>query len=487
MIDKVKRNYLVLGLILICGLIFRLYHFDKLFLFAHDQDLYSWIAKDIVMNRHIRSVGQVTSVDGVFIGPAYYYLIAFFYWISGMNPMSAAIPITIIGLATIFSFYLIGKRFFSVRVGLILSASYSLSWGAALFDRWSVPTEPTILWSVWFLYIIFGALKGNVKLLPVYALLLGFVYHIHIALLPILPLPILAYFMSDGNIKSKFKKISLKNIFLSLGILLIISSPFWIFEIKHNFSQVRAVISAMNLPNIGPTGIRKIEKVIDASGREWQQRWLFGLDWVSPVVFWLLNIIISLIVIINKKLNGKHVVLLGLWIGLIVLAQFTSKKVVSEYYFTNLCPILFLLFALFLDYFIKNKIILVVSILFFGTVNLFWMLKNGYNTESYYERARLVDYIKSDAKAKNFPCVGINYITDFGKGVGFRYLFWYKRMNIIKPSGKVPVYNIVIPLQISEKELNKSFGRFGVILPKNNTVPNEIICQSKESQLDPLL
>jgi hypothetical protein len=337
------------------------------------------------------------------------------------------------------------------------------------------------------LYVIFGALEGEIGFLPVYAVLVGLFYHIHIALLPILPLPILAYLLSKGTMRAKLQKVKLKQIFISLVIFLALSSPFWVFEIKHNFSQVKAIVAAMNTVYVGPTGIRKLEKIIDASGREWQQRWLNGVDGVNPIYFWEINIIVVIGLVIKRRLKNGQLILTGLWISLIMLAQFTSKRVISEYYFTNLVPIYFLLIALFVEEFFRKNIILVPAILIYGAMNFMWMFKNANNTESYYERAKLVDYIKTDAKVKNFPCIGINYIADFGKGVGFRYLFWYKGVNIIKPGSGMPVYNIVIPLQISENEIDESFGRFGVILPKNNTIPNESACNSEKNQLDPLL
>lgn len=98
------QTWVILGVILLIGLVMRVYNFEKSFAFAHDQDLYSWIAKDIVVDKHLRIVGQITSVDGVFIGPLYYYMMAFAYLLFGMDPVSAIVPLTLVGLLTIISF-----------------------------------------------------------------------------------------------------------------------------------------------------------------------------------------------------------------------------------------------------------------------------------------------------------------------------------------------------------------------------------------------
>jgi 4-amino-4-deoxy-L-arabinose transferase-like glycosyltransferase len=117
------------------ALFFRLYNFEGGFIFAHDHDLYSWIAKDLLVNKHWRLVGQVTSVPGVFIGPLYYYLIAFFYFLFRMNPLSAVIPLTLIGLAGVFSFYYFLKTYFGNKTGLIGAFLWACTWGVASFER----------------------------------------------------------------------------------------------------------------------------------------------------------------------------------------------------------------------------------------------------------------------------------------------------------------------------------------------------------------
>ena len=63
--------------ILLLGLFFRLYNLEIFYPWGHDQDLFAWIAKDIIIDDHLRLIGQETSIIGVFIGPIFYYLVAF--------------------------------------------------------------------------------------------------------------------------------------------------------------------------------------------------------------------------------------------------------------------------------------------------------------------------------------------------------------------------------------------------------------------------
>ncbi len=481
-----KNFVYALIFIVIIGVFFRTYNFEKGFIFAHDQDLYSWIAKDIIVNGHLRLSGQVTSVDGVFIGPAYYYLMALSYAIFDMNPLGVILPLTLIGIFNIISFYWIFKIFFGKKVGLIGAFIGAISFGMATFDRWSVPTQPTITWCLWFLFVILDFSRGRLKNMWLYAILVGLLWNVHIALLPILPIPIVVYFFSKGSLKEKLAKIKLKQILIALLIFLVVNSPFFVFEIKHNFSQVRSVIAAMKPKNYeGPTGMQKVKKVLNASGREFQQRLAFGWEFKSVEWFWLVILLIMVYLIFSHKLDMAQSIGVIIWMFLIMLAQFTSKRVVSEYYFTNLLPVFILLISLCLGSINKN-FLYALGLLYLG-FNTKWLVTKSSLDDSYFYRKQLSDYVQKEIKANNYPCIAVNYIADPGVGVGFRYLFWYKGVKVIKASDKVPIYNIVIPWQVSEKEISTHFGRFGVINPKKTIKVDPAICQDTKYNLDPLL
>jgi hypothetical protein len=472
-----KYSWQLIGLLLI-GLMFRIYNFERSFSFAHDQDLYSWIVKDIIVNGHQRLVGQITSVDGVFIGSGYYYLMAVFYRIFNMNPVSAIIPLTLIGLFNVWSIYFVFSRHFGRKTGLIGGLIWAMSFGIAHFERWSVPTQPTFSWAIWFLATILELLKGNYKILPIYAFLVAYIWQLHIALLPITPLPLLAWIVS--------KKLgTVKNGVLAGLILMACMAPFLIFEVKHDFSQIKAMMVGININTGGLTGVKKLEKVINASGREFQMRLLYGLENTVPIYFWLL--FTCLVILARKKIGLKLLALILGWCFMILLAQFVSKRVVSEYYFSNLVPIFVLVISLWLTKLSKKILVFVFTT--YLVMNSYWLINKTNVDDSYYYRKLIVAEIKKDAIKNNYPCVAINFIANPGVGVGFRYLLWYQGVKIIKPGIKdVPIYNISIPWQIVEKEKPTHYGRFGVLMPKRpEKMVDTLTCDAPENQLDPLL
>lgn len=478
----------VLWVVLILGLVFRLFNFERSFFFAHDQDLYSWIAKDIVINHHQRLVGQITSVDGVFIGSFYYYIMAVFYTIFRMNPLSAVIPITILGLFNIWSLYYVVRKHFGNKVGLIASFLYAVSFGIARYDRWSVPTLPTLAWCIWFIYINLELLKGNLKVLPIYGFLVAFVWQLHIALLPILPLPIVAYILGKNRVDKLWSKDNLKITIVSVVIFLITLSPFVMFEMKHNFSQVKSMLASTKKDIGAPTGKMKLLKIIEASGVELQQRLLFGYkDAGWSTTYWFVFIIIAGWLTYTKKIAKKVTIIFVLWYGLILAAQFVSKRVVSEYYFTNMVPIFLIVISIGFGNLITSRWLLGLLGLYL-LINSYWLLTRTDEDQSYLYRRQVIEYIKNDSLRNNYACISVNFIADPGVGVGFRYLSWYYGLKLVKPGTPgVPVYNIPIPWQLSMSENPKHFGRFGVLLPVkvDNLNPNN--CNKSEYQLDPLL
>ena len=73
------------------------------------------------------------------------------------------------------------------------------------------------------------------------------------------------------------------------------------------------------------------------------------------------------------------------------------------------------------------------------------------------DRKQVIDYIKNQTEINEYPCISINYISVLGESVGFRYLSWWKGLNVIRSGKGAPVYNIIIPWNISPKESNPIF------------------------------
>lgn len=474
--------------ILLLGLFFRIYNLDIFYSWGHDQDLFAWIVKDIMVDHHIRLIGQETSITGVFIGPIFYYLIAIFMAIFNMDPLAANIPTTIISLLTIFSIYFIFKKFFGEKIGLIGAFLYAASPGIILLDRWVVPTQPTTLWCAWFLFCLLSILKGKIPII-ILGVLFGLIWHVHVAFLPLLILvPIsLRLSLKSGN---KFK-IKFKSILISVFVFLILMSPFLIFEVRHGFQQIKGFTRATYEEKGDVRGLDRVIKIFNISGRSLAGVFLLDKNPIFPKEFFMSLSPLLFILIFSlhrrKLLTSNQTLIFILWIGIDLLAQFISKRSIPEYYFTNFFVVLFLVLSLLINKMkiYKTKIAVIILAIYLSAVT-FWFLTQPDELGGYLQKKRTIEYIGVNAKDLDYPCIAINYIEGY-KGLpnGYRYLSWFFKLNVITGGNDVPVYSIVTPWTISEKEINSKFGVFGVILP-HQTVVDPKVCYDAQRQLLPL-
>lgn len=471
-----RSHFLVLIFILLLGLFFRTYQAVERFEFAHDGDLYSWIVKDIVINGHLRLLGQQTSAPGIFIGPLFYYLLVPFFLLSNMDPIGAIIPITIIGLLTILSHYFVFSKLFNVKVGLIAAFLYAALLSPVGSDRWIVPTNLTSLWAIWYFYTIIQLVRGKFFVLPILGILIGLIWHIHIALAPTLSAVPLAILLS-----SKFPnflqltKFSIALIFTSL--------PLIIFEFKNNFPQLTSLLQIFIASREGAEGFYKFQLVLGMVIKN-----INGLFFApqSPqitnnIIFVLIVLLSAMWLVKQKILSLKMLTPLYVWLLGVILFFAISSSPISEYYFSNIEVIFLAIGSLLLFSIFKSSALgkgVVIGLLGIVLIkNIYFIIALDYYNKGYIERKKVVEYIVNDAKHQGFPCFSINYITSPGENVGFRYFFFLKNAHIAVAGRGSPVYSIVIPDEYALKEVEVKFGHIGIITPKE-TLSKEFMIEA---------
>ncbi|MBI4036349.1 hypothetical protein HY386_00525 [Candidatus Daviesbacteria bacterium] len=486
---KLKKIHLILlALILLIALFFRTFQIVERFEFAHDGDLYSWIVKDMVVDGHFRLIGQLTTAPGVFIGPFFYYLLIPFFLLTKMDPIGGLIPITFLGLLTVFSYYFCFSRLFSKQVGLIAAFLHAVLLSPVIFDRAVVPSTPTHLWMIWYFYTVISLVRGNFKVLPILGVLIGLIWHIHVALFPpLLAVPV-ALILA--------KKLPPKDEILKFIILLLVTSlPLLGFEIKHYFSQTVSLIHNLSINQGGGQGVEKLNLILIYLGRNISRLFLYPqmlpeITWRA----WFFIILLPLIFFVQRKiLATKEVLVLLLWMGGVIGFYSLSSTVISEYYFTNLEVIFMMIVSLSLVKLInlgkwwKVAIFALLGILLLK--NLYFFITQPIYKKGYLERKAVAEFITRDSQKRGFPCVAVSYITPPGENVGFRYMFWLNRLHVNQPFSGSPVYTIVFPADLARGAIDEQYGQIGVILPEN--VPSvekiKFSCSGANSNLtDPL-
>lgn len=441
---------LVLFLIIVLALFFRILNITEIHGFAADADLYSWIARDIISNKHLRLVGQLTSTEGIYAGVGFYYLLVPFFLITNMDPIGAVIFATILGVLTVFSYYYVLKKLVSMEAGLIaafLQAVLPLRVG---FDRWVVPSITVNIWCIWFFYSLVKILRGETRYLVLGLFLTGLIWHIHLALVPLVILLPIAVILSG---KKPYKR----EIIWGLLAFIIPMVPFVLFEFRHQFLQTSSFFNTLFMGSDVPL-LPKITKVINQS---------LGQNFYLKFVLLLLPVFLYRIKAISRKL----LIIFYAWIFSVICFFIISSKESSEYYFTSTQTIFLILFVYSLAWLSNIKKIgrillaLILIAVFIHSINdLFHQEGNG---KGYKQKMETAQFIKEDSTKKNLPCFSITYITTPGEDTGFKYLFWFNKIKLEQPREGIPNYTIVLPYNLSPGSVKKQFGLIGVILPES--------------------
>lgn len=488
-IQLISNNKLLI-LILLIALFFRTYEVVSRFEFAHDGDLYSWIVKDILVNHHPRLIGQLTSADGIYIGPLFYYMLIPFFILTGMDPIGAIIPLTIISMLTIFSYWWVFKKLFNPTIGLIAAFLYGVLLWTVQFDRHIYPSTPSNLWAIWYFYTVISLSRGNFSVFPLLGILIGLIWHIHIALTPALVAVPAAIILS--------RKIpNIKQIFLFFFTLILISIPLIIFETRHDFIQTLSLIKNFSVDHGGGSGLPKLNLILIKLSSNIQNLIFYPQSQIIiPPILIFTGTLLSGIFIVKKKLiQVSQVISLYIWVAGVVLFFTFSSTIISEYYFANI-EVIFLGFLSILLYLVQKSsrvgrytIIFLLSIIFIK--NFIYFISQDYYNKGYAERKGAAQFITKDSQEKQFPCIAVSYITNPGENVGFRYFFYLNNLHVNQPWSGSPVYTIVLPDELAQGKNEKFFGHIKVIPPDQDQIKSaeEIkqSCSGQNSNLtDPL-
>lgn len=487
-IIKSYKYYILLGIILLIGLFFRTYGLIDRLEFAHDGDLSSWIVKDIVINHHPRLIGQLTSAQGIFIGPLFYYMLAPFHWIAGMDPIGGTAPVTILAMLTIASFYWVFTKLWNSKAGLIAAFLQAILLFHIIPDRSIVPTVFTPLWSIWYFFAVIMITRGQMKTFPLVGLLAGLIWHFHIALAPAFIAVPLALVLAK-----RFP--SLKQIGLTIFLSLLPSIPLIVFELKHNFLQTHSFIANFSVDHGAGKGIPKLIDVVLMMSDNVVNLFLYPQslpDEIRPILLLLLVAGGFAFLLKVKTVTWREVSVLAAWmLGLVLFFSFSSSPI-SEYYFASLEIIFIGIAALVMGYFITYKkwtmwiVIVILGCLL--TKNGMAFMNRGESRFGYNARKTAAQFIVNDAKQKGYPCVAIAYQTIQGENVGFRYFFWLNNLHIIDQSAQSPTYIIAIPESMAGEPVDFQEGIVGVVAPENiDTADLSQVCaQPNKNLTEPL-
>lgn len=210
------------------------------YLFLLDQGRDMLAVRNIVYYHHLTLLGPYTSLQGVFQGPLWYYLLSVPALLTHGDPGSEVVLMLMISLSVMLAAFLFMKRLFSLTTGMITLFLFAISPQAISAATFSWNPHPMWLMVVLFIFVFYVSFQEN----DVYFILLwpivSMMFHFETAMAVFF---LLATILSSILLRRKIKKY--KNFWIGVGVGSIGFLPQIFFDLRHHFLMTRSLFSVL--------------------------------------------------------------------------------------------------------------------------------------------------------------------------------------------------------------------------------------------------
>lgn len=416
----------ILAIILLIGFLLRIYNLPYSVGFDFDQEYASTFVNSVVYEYPIQLIGQGLSVQGLFMGPWYFYYLVPFFMMTEMHPLGGYIGSIILGLFIILAYYYLGKLFFNSKIGLVLALFRAVLFSALLVDWSMVPSYSSELILLLTLYFLYKFWHGSKKSLMPVAFLAGFYTSMHPILFPIMGSIALIIII-------KRKNISLKYLLISIFLFILPIMPLIRFEMLRNFLEVKQLFMLSETNRAEAKTIQTLYEYI-------KLMFNFSYDYLLlPQIEWIRNLIsLFFIIILGNAIFRKkgfwkdkfHSILLISLVLFTLLYYFILPIHASIYYFlgANLVLLMYTTATLCLYFKLNNKIIALafgVAIIIIFAFNAKPLIYHWTNpSASLGNKESMIKYMLVSEKNNEFD---FYYSLDYGQHYGYGELLkFYK-------------------------------------------------------------
>jgi 4-amino-4-deoxy-L-arabinose transferase-like glycosyltransferase len=381
-IKKNPLEFWILLAILAVGAFCRLYKIDQYMTFLGDEGRDVIIVRRLLTEGHTPLIGPGTSIGNMYLGPLYYYMMAPALLLAGFSPVGPAVQIAILGVITIWLVWYAGRLWFGRTAGLIGAGLYAISPTIILYSRssWNPNIMPFFallsifsIWKVW--------KDHNFNWLLVLGGSFAAVLQSHYLGLLLVPTLFIFWVLTFWRLKSKQEFI--KKSLLGFGIFIVLMSPLFFFDLRHNWMNSRAIYTFFTVRqttvSVKPwTAIPKVPEMLTMvntsliggkdvlTGRVTAA--LFGIGLIVLIVY---------AVRLGKrnlsKINPAYYLLLS-WFGFGLIGFGLYKQNIYDHYFGFLFAVPYLIIGILLafvsGYGKIGKLIGAVLVVYLVAVNL---------------------------------------------------------------------------------------------------------------------
>jgi len=368
------RNLFIL--IFILAVLLRLYRLPEYVQFLGDEGRDALAVKRMIVDHQWTLLGPTASVGGFYIGPIYYYFIMPFLWLFKLNPVGPAYFSVIVGLAMIVSTYYFCKKFFGEKEALVTTFLMSISPEMVYISRFSWNPNPMPFFALITILLVYFASVTKKRIFVFLAgLSVGIMQQLHyidLIFMPILGLAILVTLP---------RKEFIKNIILGTAGFLLGDSLFLIFELRHNFPNIRSVLEFISRggKTVSPRSLDLFWLLDDITRRCYEI--VLGFHGTILNIYYYLSMF-GLVVWLKEKIQIKEervkIWLILIWLLIGALGVGSYQGTLSNHYFGYLFPLPFMFLGIFAARFLLNKKILIPFFLIWLVVLIYFEIKNLY-------------------------------------------------------------------------------------------------------------
>ncbi len=218
----------------------RIYKIEEKFNFNAEYNYKLWPVKEIIYDRKIRLIGieAVSYLHHLHYPPLALYIFAPILYLAGANPISIEISLIFLnGLTAVLVLYL-GTKILGLRVGLLASSIYAVSFFVQRADRFIWVVGPVLFFTTVYLLIInkiFNQKKTNLIQFFLLGTIVGLALNFHfqaVAFVFVTLVLVIYYYPLTKALRS------LAVFFAGVTFLI---SPILIFELRHNFYNLQGI------------------------------------------------------------------------------------------------------------------------------------------------------------------------------------------------------------------------------------------------------
>lgn len=414
--------------IFLIALVVRFLYFPDNVYFSFDQARDSFTALEILKG-DLKIIGPPSFLsDKLFPGPLIFYIYAPIYFLFDKSPEAASAFFRIFNAAGVLLVFLIGKTIFNKRVGIMAAFLFAISYEQSQYSLYLLHQPLAVISVLLFylglsLYIFNKERRGLVLAAAGWGLSMQF--HYGYIFLGVVLLILLTAF------RNSLKGVQTKYLFLSLLVLLLTTSTFFLMELKyHFFSSFIIQTFSSTTPKIG-SGLYFKETLFtinrflhDTFLANYQLTPLMGLVLII-IIFYLLH---------QKKLRAQ-IFFLIIWF-FTGLSLYLASGVTSYYYsaatsVSLLILVSYIIHKLFSSAKIFLAIILTIGIIINNLVQISIINPQGLNSDMAIQPGMLtsaqkqaLDYIYTTTNNKPFAVRALT--IPLSVNTTWSYLFeWY--------------------------------------------------------------